>query len=52
MGGRATPIADLAVPGSLDEYLLDMTDRKRSLADELSGRGLQGLLQDLRALGL
>jgi hypothetical protein len=44
VGGKSVQLVDLIVPGGIDEYLLELTDNKVSLADAISRQGMKAIL--------
>ncbi|UYA99048.1 DNA helicase [Xanthomonas phage vB_Xar_IVIA-DoCa10] len=44
IGGKTVTIRDYVTPGSVDEYILANLDSKRSVSEELAGRGLRDRL--------
>jgi hypothetical protein len=46
-GGDPVALVDIAAPKSVDEYMLKNTESKRSLADDLAGRGLRAILKEV-----
>ena len=48
IGGRNIKVVDLVTPG-LDPYILDTIQRKTSIADDVAGRGLRAILNDIAA---
>lgn len=47
-GGGAVAVVDLEVHGSIDTYLLALTERKRDLADDVARHGLRAVLERVR----
>lgn len=45
MGGIPATVIDVVAPGSVDEYILDLVDRKLSVADDVAGGGLARWLE-------
>lgn len=45
MGGESVHVVDLAAPDSVDEYILSNLQRKRSIADTVTGSELRDILE-------
>ena len=48
VGKGAVAVTDIRVPGTVDDYTLENLEEKRSISDDVAGRGLQAVLEDLR----
>ena len=48
MGGSHVGVTNLVVADSVDEHWLDLYEKNISLADDVAGRGLKGLLEECR----
>jgi SNF2 family DNA or RNA helicase len=48
MGGKSVSVVDLAAPDSVDEYILSNLEKKRGIADNVTGRELRNILERCR----